>query len=158
MLRIFSYKTENLLIISCQVSKLSSDSLRLSEAHSELIQISKMEVSAEIFKNFKPLTGSTRSSILDDRLGSACASGQIYRLILHLYWPKHQKGLLPRVNGLMHLLKLIKRLCTKLVLALMGYILNQIFKMKYKTYAYWTEKKYRKMEWEKIKIDFENWF
>ena len=85
MLRIFSYKTENLSTISCQAFKLNSDFLHLSEAHSELIQISKVEVSAEIFKNFKPLTGSTRSSILDDRLGSECASGQIYRLILHLH-------------------------------------------------------------------------
>ena len=58
----------------------------------------------------------------------------------------------------MHLLKFIKKLCVKLVLAPMGYILNQIFKMKYKTYAYWTEKNKLNMKRKKIKIDFENWF
>ena len=36
----------------------------------------------------------------------------------------------------------------------MGYILNQIFKIKYKTYAYWTEKNKLNMKWIKIKIDF----
>ena len=56
----------------------------------------------------------------------------------------------------MHLLKFIKRLCVKLVLAPMGYILNQIFKMKYKTYAYLTEKNKLNMKRKKIKIDFEN--
>ena len=95
------------------------------------------------------LTNFTKNSILDCQLSSACTSGQIYKLILHLYWPEHQKGLVPRLNGLMHLLKLIKRLCTKLVLALVGYILSQIFKMKYKTYAYWTDKKLKK--WNKKK-------
>ena len=59
----------------------------------------------------------------------------------------------------MHLLKLTKRLCKKLILALMGYVLNQILKIKYKTYAYWTEKKKIKNEIKKtmiiiLKIDF----
>ena len=36
-------------------------------------------------------------------------------------------------------IKLIKRLCMMLVLALMGHILNQIFKMKYETHVYGIE-------------------
>ena len=92
-----------------------------------------MKLLAKIFSKFQSLTTSTKNSILG---GFACASGQIYRLRMHLYCPQQQKGLVLRLNGLMHLLKLIKRLCMKLVLAPMGYVINQIFKIKYKTYAY----------------------
>ena len=124
----FSCKTKNWSVINHQALNLSSCSLRSSEAHSEPSQLSKMELSAK--NNFQPLTTSTKNTILDDRLGSVCVSGQIYRLILHLYWPEHQKGLVTMLNGLMHLIKLIKGLCTKLVVSLMSYILNQIFKIK----------------------------
>ena len=48
-----------------------------------------------------------------------------------------------------------------LVLALMGDILNQIFKMKYETHVYGIEFEIENVfkKWnEKIEIDFENWF
>ena len=48
-----------------------------------------------------------------------------------------------------------------LVLALMGHILNQIFKMKYETHVYGIELEIENAfkKWnEKIEIDFENWF
>ena len=152
-----NYEFEICKFSSYHKVKVSSSYLHASEVHSEPSQISKMQILAKIFNSFQPLTTSTKNFILDDRLGSACTFCQFYRLIFNLYWPEHQKGLVSRENGLIDFLKLIKILCTKLVLALTGDILHQIFKHMLIELNLNLEM-YLKNEMTKIKIGFENWF
>ena len=136
MLCIFSYKTKSWSPINCQAFKLSSSSLQSSEVYSEPSQISKMELSAKIFNSFQQLTTSTKTPLIDWILRAPLVKFIDWYCI---YIDHNIRDLIPRVNGLMRLLKLTKRLCTKLVLALISHILDQIFKIEYKTCAYWIE-------------------
>ena len=51
-------------------------------------------------KNFQTLTILAKSSVLDVRLASGCASVETLVLMLHLLSPKCQKGMISRINGL----------------------------------------------------------
>ena len=94
--------------------------------HLESSQTSKME---------QPLTISTKDLIMDVPLSSECPSIQTYVLILQLYCSEHWKDLVPRMNCLMHFLQPGVLNWTRLILAQVAYILDEILKIKQKMYA-----------------------